>query len=221
MSILLFCVQQVYTSDNPSMITLCVQGYMPPTELVSKLAAIGLNNIKTHVDSQYVSVVNTFKNYVSDDAALLKLGYPPKQENRELAKWQDISKRYFTATLNNTKYKNIEEEAAYVGRREQYVKRAINFVSNRTDGDQIAHWCLQHFTLVINKLDQARLATYIKTQTEHLQRKALASQERLKDVLSVVDSSVLDGWTVIDIESDQVASSEKREDTADEIAEKK
>jgi len=221
MYILLFCAQQAYTSDNPSVITLYAQGYVPSAELVSKLAAIGLNNIKTHVDSQYVSAVNTVNNYISDDAGLLKVGYPPTTEQacKELSKWQEISHRYLKAITAYQKYPGFENDKAFVGRRESFIKRAIALVPNRTDGVDIAHWCLKHFQLVMNQFDQAILATFIKAQTERSQQRTLALQNQLKDILGVVDNSVLEGWTVI--ESDQTSSSEKREDTADEIAEKK
>jgi len=88
----------------------------------------------SYVYRPFQSLVITAHNQLSDDAAFLKLGWPPEKDadDKELQRFIFVSKRYKNAIMGKEEdLQFVDSDAAYIDRRSSYVKRAIKSLKTR------------------------------------------------------------------------------------------
>ena len=123
------------------------------------LMSMGASNVSTMGQRLYA----TGANYINDDCALAKLGYPSSSVNdTELKKYEAIKERFLSDIVKNVRGEFFAADAQFIGRRQGYVQRAVGMIPNRGDGLELAFFCLHNYKAVMNFFDVAILCRFIQ-----------------------------------------------------------
>jgi hypothetical protein len=136
------------------------QGMLASWTGLAQVANAGLSLLSTNT----TSLVTTVTNYMSDDAAFAKLGFPPKGavNEAELAKYKGVIVRHNNDTLNNAwSSEQFKNDVAFLNRRQGYVKRAVEALENYADGFNLATFILTNYNDVMTTFEKTRVAQFL------------------------------------------------------------
>jgi hypothetical protein len=200
MSFSMLCVMQTYAMDKlggddqglqqTGALALYSNGWIPSSDLISKLVGVGLNVITANANSAYVTATN----YISNDAALAKLGYPPTNDvnNAELAKSIAILQRHRQdIAANNIISADFKNDADFINRRQGYIQRALTLLLDRQDGVELAAFCLKNYQSVMNSFEIARFFNFVQSKKESSANRADAIAAEVNSLLVSEDSPML------------------------------
>lgn len=163
--------------------------YISPETLgsFSSVASNGWSLVATGFAKATTTAINAY----SDDAAFAKLGFPPTNDvnKAELLKFKAVSDRHSQAILAHA---NIADERftiddQFLNRRFEFLKRAINAIPGRVDGVELAGFCLEHYSPVMNSFMVSRLVTFVQSKKESSEQVA----QKLSYLAESADSSIL------------------------------
>lgn len=150
------------------------------------------------VSNSFDSLKTTVNNFVYDDAAFKKLGWPKNdiEAQQELAKSNEIYIRVNNFLKNNQSYPEYEEDCNAINRRTQYCQRVLVALNNNTipkDSDRVslALHCLKHHKQVLNDFDKSKFLLSIQLDQEKIKSNAKEIDQELAKITIVPEDNDL------------------------------
>jgi hypothetical protein len=183
-SISMVFLQNVSAMEPGSYLPLATYVPAGATELANSAWAMLATNLS--------SAATTVTNKVSDHAAFAKLGFPPSAvNNAELLKCKAIQKRHAQAIIDGKADEEFFSDAAYLNRRQEYVKRAINALPTYPQAVELAIFCLNNHQQVMNSFDIARMVTFVQSKKQSSEEKVQQLSTELSQLVVSADNSLL------------------------------
>ncbi len=125
-----------------------------------------------YVGSCLSSSYNTVNNYLSDEAAFIKLGWPPSNidAQKELKDTLIIYQKVNNAVQNNLFYQEFENDYITINNRQGYCQRVLKALSKHPQAVELALFCLKHHKPAMNFFDLTRFGTFVKKELEKSQK---------------------------------------------------
>lgn len=146
----------------------------------------------TNLSNGVNSLIATATNYLSDDAAFIKLGWPSSNEQaqQELKNTQETYKRVTDSLQNNVRHDDFVKDYEFLNRRQYYCQRVLQALPHHPKGLELAIFCLQHHRSVMNSFDLTRFWVFVEAEQKKSEK---ASKEfSLLTILPEVDNQSLD-----------------------------
>ena len=154
----------------------------------------------TSLSSNFDSLKNTVTNYLWDDAAFVKLGWPMSNESakQELKKTHDLYKKIITALHQNSSYeillKNNEEDFKALNRRYEYCQRALNAFPSQPDSAEavaFAQFCLRYHQQFIEYITTFRYGHFLEDKKVENKWKIINPEESLIELEALIKEKPL------------------------------
>jgi hypothetical protein len=119
-----------------------------------------------------VSGYNTVNNYLSEEAAFKKLGWPPSDvvAQKELKDTLAIYQKFNNAAKNNQMYAEFENDNETINNRRYYCQQVLTALHRHPQAVELALFCLQHHKPAMNFFDLTRFGTFVKKELEKSQK---------------------------------------------------
>ena len=159
-------------------------------EYISSNLAGGLVCLGKNLDS----LKNTMVNAISDDAAFLKLGWPPQNQTaqQELQKCKEVYARYDGLSKKCEVSIQYKEDCAFIERRTSYCKRVLSALHNNTvlncaDRPKLALHCLTHHEKVLNQFDKETFFEIVGMEQKKAEEEAQQVSQQLEKITNNKD----------------------------------
>ncbi len=158
------------------------------------------------ITTNATSLVATATNYLSDDAAFAKLGFPDDnaKNKAELAKFFTVKKRHREEILSNkVTSENFANDLQFLERRRGYCYRLVNAVSTHAEGIKLAFFAVQNYLSVMNEFDKMRLTTFIAMKQKSAQQQSTAISMQMIQVASSSEQQALVAELLVGMSKDE------------------
>ena len=114
------------------------------------------------------SCYSTVTNYVSDEAAFKKLGWPPLDEIaiQELAMTKEIYNKVTDAVENNQPYDDFLKDYNTINNRQYYCQRVLQALPSHPQAVELALFCLTHHSPAMHSFDLTRFGFFLQREQE-------------------------------------------------------
>jgi len=115
------------------------------------------------VTNAFGSLRETVNNYVWDDSAFKKLGWPESDESarQELRKTQEIYQKVNDALKTRVYYETFLQDCDSITRRHEYCQRVLIVLENHPRGVDLALFCLTNHRQAMNQFDITRFLVFV------------------------------------------------------------
>lgn len=118
----------------------------------------------TSLSNNLNSLRNTVNNYVWDDSAFKKIGWPLSDEfaQQQLIETQNVYTRMNNHLKTGIMYDEFKNDSDAISRRNGYLQRVLYALENHPQGVELALFCLEHHEQVMNTFDKTRFLLFVE-----------------------------------------------------------
>jgi len=133
------------------------------SQALSKSQSRNSPGLMEYVGSCLTSGYNTVNNYLSDEAAFMKLGWPISNldAQKELKETLRIYHKVNNAVKDNKFYDDFENDYTTINNRQYYCQRVLKALPKHPQAVALALFCLQHHKPAMNFFDLTRFGTFV------------------------------------------------------------
>jgi hypothetical protein len=129
-------------------------------------------SLMEYMGSCITSTYNTVNNYISDDAAFIKLGWPTTNTvaQQELKDTLIIQHKVNNAIKDNKYYDEFDKDYITLNNRQYYCQRVLKVLPKHPQAVALALFCLQHHRTVMHSFDLKRFVKFVNIEQEKAQK---------------------------------------------------